>query len=135
MNKISVKGLIVAVVVAVALDLAWSVALLVYISGGSADKTVVAAAVETYKQDNTYLAISLVLGMLTTVLGGYIVGRMAKTAKLFNAVLLGCIGLVFNAFTVADVPLWFNFLNFTLLVPAAIYGATLAVPKASASNA
>jgi hypothetical protein len=129
MKDISIKGLVVAAVVALALDFAWSAALLFHISGATADEAAVAAAMETLLQDDTYLAISLVLGLLTTLLGGYIVARIARTAKVFNAMLFGCIGIVLNVFTAADLPLWFNLLNFLLLIPAAVFGAALSIPK------
>jgi hypothetical protein len=135
MRNISIKGLIAAVAVAVTLDIAWSVALLFHIAGLTADQAAVAGAVDEYLRNNAYLGLSLVLGLLTTILGGYIVARIAKVAALINAVCFGCIGVAFNLLTAADLPLWFNFLNLLLLIPAAIFGASLTVPRLSAPNA
>jgi len=72
-----------------------------------------------------FLLSSVVLGSLTTVAGGYLAARIAKSYPYFNALGLGLLGAAFGLLFWSQYPLWFNVLGLVLVVPAALLGARL----------
>jgi len=72
-----------------------------------------------------FLLPSMVLGSLTTVVGGYLAARIAKSYPYFNALALGLLGAAFGLLFWPQYPIWFNLLSLVLVVPAALLGAHL----------
>lgn len=70
---------------------------------------------------------SLILGSLTTVVGGYVAGRYGKDAPITNALLFGLLGVAVGwLFVDKEAPLWFNIPGFMSIIPAAIFGGYVA---------
>ncbi|THF63291.1 hypothetical protein [Pseudothauera rhizosphaerae] len=69
---------------------------------------------------------SIVLGTLTTILGGYVAARIAKKRLYVNAGVVGGLGILIGLLPAQDNPLWFNIICFLTVVPAAILGGYLA---------
>jgi NADH:ubiquinone oxidoreductase subunit 6 (subunit J) len=74
-----------------------------------------------------FLLSGVVLGSLTTVAGGYLAARIAKSYPYFNALALGLLGAAYGLLFWSQYPLWFNILGLVLVVPAALLGAHLLV--------
>ena len=72
-----------------------------------------------------FLSSSAVLGSLTTVAGGYLAARIAKSYPYFNALALGLLGAAFGLLFWSQYPPWFNILGLVIVVPAALLGARL----------
>ena len=84
-------------------------------------------------QDNGYLVAGLLLGTLTTVLGGYLVARIAKKMPFFNALAVGLMSLIAGIVLGGngdEVPLWYQIMGYITVIPAALAGARLAQRKA-----
>lgn len=81
--------------------------------------------VESTFQDPTYLLISGLLGLLATVLGGYVAAKLAHAAPLLNAACVGVFGVVLGILFIGKSPLWFALIGIILTLPAAIVGGIL----------
>lgn len=84
------------------------------------------ASVRAFTQTTPFLIYGLVLGTLTTVIGGYIAGRIGKGAPYLNAALLGATGIVIGLLLSSNQPLWFSLIAYALAIPAALLGGKIA---------
>lgn len=93
----------------------------------NASQQQVHAAAMALAIDPGYLRAALILGTASTVVGGYLVARLARQIPYFNALAYAVLGvalsLVFSAMAVADFPLWFRVVAIGLTVPASLVGA------------
>jgi hypothetical protein len=83
-------------------------------------------------QDNGYLMVGLLLGTMTTVLGGYLAARIAKTLPLYNGLAVGVLGLFAGVFLgggTEESPWWYLTVGYLSVIPAALVGAWLAQQK------
>ncbi len=81
--------------------------------------------VESALQQPAYLLIGGVLGLLATVLGGYVAARVADVAPLLNAACVGVFGVVLGILFIGNSPIWFSLIGILLTLPAAIAGGVL----------
>ena len=105
------------------------------ISAGASQEDIRTVA-DRVKQMDGYLLCSLVIGTLTTVLGGYATGRIAKQLPLINACAVGVIGIGLGIIlgSPGESPWWFNTIGYLTNVPAAIVGGYLARRKNEGSR-
>lgn len=139
MGKLSIKGILIAFVVMLVIDLLAGLALLA-IAMGSEGSSLQAlpsaeqqAAIEAILQTSAYLVASLVVGLMTTAIGGYLAARIAKHDFHLNAAVFGVVGVVFGLLFAGSFPVWFNVAAFVLNVPAALLGGNVAKGKALAA--
>jgi MFS family permease len=73
------------------------------------------------------LVVFLVVGTLTTVVGGYVCARWVRRDVFIHALALGGVGLL-TALALADftLPLWFTATGLVSAVPATLLGAVVA---------
>ncbi len=115
-----------------ALDLLSGVGSFIVFSGDAlttgATQEEIAVVAKILEQDSGYLLFSLLVGTLSTVLGGYIAGRRAKQLPLFNACAVGVLGLAAGVFLggQSEGSAWFSVIGFISTLPAAIMGGSLA---------
>ncbi|MFQ5938004.1 MAG: hypothetical protein ACE5LB_16510 [Acidiferrobacterales bacterium] len=81
--------------------------------------------IEKTLREPPYLLLGGVLGLLATVLGGYVAARVADVAPLLNAACVGVFGVVLGILFIGQSPLWFSLLGILLTPPAAIVGGVL----------
>ena len=74
------------------------------------------------------LFASLLIGTFSTVLGGYIVARIAKNIPLFNACAVGVVGIAAAVLLggQSESPWLFNAFGYLSMIPKAIVGGWLA---------
>lgn len=72
-----------------------------------------------------YLLLGGLLGLLGTVVGGYVAAKFSDAAPLLNAACVGLFGVVLGIFFIGDSPLWFAVIGIVLTLPAAIAGGIL----------
>ncbi|MEH6451296.1 MAG: hypothetical protein V7765_21725 [Oleispira sp.] len=123
MKDISFKGIIIALVIAIVLD----------IVSGIAGAFVF---MDSFKNANEglptdFLVFSLIISFITTVIGGYISANIGNLAPYKNALIFAGIGMVLSMATSTFDPIWFDTIGLISLIPAAILGASLAVKKDS----
>jgi hypothetical protein len=72
-----------------------------------------------------YLRAVLILGTATTVVGGFMVARIARSLPYFNALAYGVVGILLNLVPASTLPTWLKVVGIGLTVPAALLGAYL----------
>jgi len=136
MAKVSIKGIIVGTLVTLLLDIVGGIALMFALGGASLFELPAeeqSAGIDAFSLSTPYLTIGMVIGLLTTVFGGYLAARIAKREAYLNSGLLGAVGIVIGLAFASGFPVWFNAVAFLLTVPAALLGGHLA--KRTYSNA
>ena len=123
MKDISFKGIIIAMVIAILLD----------IVSGIAGAFVFVDSFKNVSEGlpTDFLIFSLIISCITTVIGGYISANIGKLAPYKNALIFAGIGIILNISTSTFDPVWFDIIGLIFLVPAVILGASLAVKKDS----
>jgi hypothetical protein len=81
--------------------------------------------IESTFQEPKYLLLGGLLGLLGTVVGGYVAAKFADAAPLLNAACVGLFGVVLGIFIIGESPLWFAVIGILLTLPAAIAGGIL----------
>ncbi len=81
--------------------------------------------IETTFREPKYLLLGGSLGLLGTVVGGYVAAKFADAAPLLNAACVGLFGVVLGIFFIGESPLWFGVIGILLTLPAAIAGGIL----------
>jgi predicted membrane channel-forming protein YqfA (hemolysin III family) len=86
-------------------------------------------AITALTKGNSFLIFNMIIGSLTTVLGGYIAGRVAKREIYLNSGVIGLVGIAFGIMFGDHYPTWYNLAAFITVVPLALAGGYLAKPK------
>jgi len=124
--RLSVRALAVALISMLALDLVLGFVVLIVWPGNvstSADFAALTAQPE-------YLAVALVLGTMTTVVGGSICARLAPTVPYWHAAVFGVLSIAAGLMlSDATQPAWFTALATLVSLPAAIYGGHMGLKK------
>jgi hypothetical protein len=130
MRGISIKAIVLASLAVIGIDIVSGIALAT-IFGGPAlnadmtDEQLKQAAAAMVEQPG-YLTAALILGTGSTILGGYLAARLARTVPYFNALAFGVLGVVLGVLTSSELPTWFRVVGLGLTVPAALLGAWFA---------
>ena len=130
MPNISIRAVLLASLAVLGVDIVSSMLLTQMFGGpgfgsGLSDEQI-RAAYQVLLQDVRYLTFGLILGTASTVLGGYLAARLARTVPYFNALAFGMLGLLISSFGAGDLPTWFKVIGLLLTLPAALLGGHLA---------
>jgi hypothetical protein len=129
MKNIRLWAICVAFIAELVADLIISSVTLAVLADGSLssdlDQEALSKATETVLDSSEFLMSRVILGTATTVGGGYLAARLAKTFPYYNGLGIGLIGLIFGILQWGE-PLWLNFFAIVMTIPASIYGAHLA---------
>jgi hypothetical protein len=127
MRSIDIKAVVLATLAVFGIDFFSGVMLFAVFAEVplNATQEQVQAASLALNRNGDYLTAALVLGTASTVLGGYLVARMARSVPYFNALAFGVLGVVLALLLSRDLPLWFMIVGFGLTLPAALFGAYL----------
>ena len=121
MQGLSIKGIAVATIIVLLADVIAAIALTVALGNGQPTAALAAST--------SFLLGSAVFGTLSTVLGGYVAARIAKTRYYANAGVIAGLGILIGVLTAKEYPFWFNVVGFILVLPAALLGGHLAKPR------
>ncbi|MEJ0085998.1 MAG: hypothetical protein WDO72_09965 [Pseudomonadota bacterium] len=129
MTKIRLWAICVAFIAELVADLIISSITLAVLADGTLsadlDQEALRKATEAVIDSSGFLMSRVILGTATTIGGGYLAARLAKTYPYYNGLGIGLIGLIFGILQWGD-PLWLNFFAIVMTIPASIYGAHLA---------
>ena len=130
MKKINLKAVILAMLLVVALDVVIAIVLMAVLGPTHAKEGMASKetsdTVVAISRSATFLLASLVLGLLSTAVGGYIAARIAKKDQYLNASIIGLLGILLGVFTAGNYPLWFDVAAFLSTLPAALLGGHFA---------
>jgi hypothetical protein len=137
LNKVAIAvGIAVDVVLSVVLVL--GVAIFMFSTGMVKEDD--DAALEGWLNHPGFLAMEFVLSVLPTVLAGFIAGRMAKREQTRHALWVGVVMLALYAILTfipmdgPSEPLWFDLLSLVVVIPAALAGGHLSIPRTPATR-
>lgn len=130
MPNINIKAVMLATVAVFGVDIISGMILISVFGGPALDSGLsdeqMRRALQVLFQDVRYLTLTLLLGTASTVLGGYLAARLARSVPYFNALAFGVLGLLVSALTSGDLPTWFKIVGFGLTLPAALLGGHIA---------
>ena len=83
---------------------------------------------ESLPQNQGFLVIAGLAGLLATVLGGYVAGKVGKPAVLLNAGCVGVVGIILGVFFLDELSLKVDPITISVMLtlPAALLGGLLA---------
>jgi hypothetical protein len=131
MHNISLKGIILAIMLVVALDTISGIAIMPIFFGGDALDAEMTEqerndAITAVTLTTNFLLTSLIRGVLSIMVGGYVAVRIAKKEPYLNAGAFGAAGIILKVLFLKTLPLWFNVSSLLLVLPAALLGGQLA---------
>ena len=133
MDRFSLKGIILAILLMLVLDAISGVAFMGVMGSHAFQEGLteqqVNEALAAVTLNRNFLLWSLILGTLSTIVAGYVAARIAKREPYLNAGVVGVLGIVIGLIFSGDYPLWFNVTGFLLVLPAALLGGHLARPR------
>jgi hypothetical protein len=89
----------------------------------AADDAARKAVLDALLANPEYLRAVLILGTASTVLGGFLVARIARSIPYFNGLAYGLLALALNLWPTPGEPAWFRVIGIGLTLPAALLGA------------
>jgi hypothetical protein len=130
MHNISVRAVVLASLAVFGVDIIANYVLIRLFDGpvfdpGLSDEQL-RAAMRVLYQDARFMTLALILGTASTILGGYLAARLARSVPYFNALAFGVLGLTLGVLTAGELPLWSKIVGFGLTLPAALLGGHIA---------
>ncbi|GFE83863.1 hypothetical protein GCM10011487_58630 [Steroidobacter agaridevorans] len=134
MQNISIRAVILATLAVLGIDI-FSGMLLTQMFGGPGwgtelSREEIRRAYQVLMQDVRYLALGLLLGTASTVLGGYLAARLARSMPYYNALAFGVLGILISMIGAGDLPTWVKIVGLGLSLPAAVLGGHIAKLRA-----
>lgn len=132
MTRFDPKAIIVAMLLSLALDVVGGIALVTAFGAqvtSQMSPEEAQAAIRAVTETGGFMFASLVYGTATTVFGGFVAARLARSHPYFNALAVGLLGLVLGLLMGGEAPFWFEALAFLASVPAAVAGGHLALRR------
>jgi CBS domain containing-hemolysin-like protein len=126
MSSIDIRAIVLATLAVFGIDFVTGIVLFNMFSGNqvaNASDEQMRAAAEALAHDADYLRAALILGTASTVVGGFLVARIARRIPYFNALAYGVLGMALSTLTTGTLPVWFRVVGIGLTVPAALFGA------------
>ena len=128
MGNIDIRAIVLATLAVFGIDFVTGIVLFSVFTEtvANANEEQVRAAAQALANDPGYLRAALILGTASTIVGGFLVARIARSIPYFNALAYGVLGIVLSALMSGDLPTWFRVVGIALTVPASLLGAYLA---------
>lgn len=109
--------MIIGIIVMSILDLIGGIAGFMLFAGSMSEDVI-----KALHSNTGFLLYALVLGFLTTSLGGYICAKFGKLAPYKNSAIFGAIGVIIGLFFATFDPVWFDIVSTVAVIPAAMLG-------------
>ena len=130
MPSISIRAVILATLAVLGIDILSGMVLTQMFGGPGFDtnlsKEEIRRAYQVLMQDVRYLTFGLILGTASTVLGGYLAARLARSMPYYNALAFGVLGMLISMIGSGDLPTWLKIVGLGLSLPAAVLGGHIA---------
>ena len=124
MGNISIKGIIIAVVVTTIMDIVSSL-VGVYLFSDGFDEV----SISNLANNSSFLIFGMILGALSTIIGGYISAYFGKLAPYKNVAIYAVLGVLIGFAFVGGGPLWYYNMGMLLIIPASLFGGYLFAAK------
>jgi CBS domain containing-hemolysin-like protein len=125
MRGIDLKAIVLATLAVFGIDFASSLALVAVFAEPLVNATdqQAQAAMRALAHNPSYLKAAIVLGTASSIVGGYLVARLAGSLPYFNALAFGVVGTLLGALFSGDLPPWSRIIGLGLTIPASLLGA------------
>jgi hypothetical protein len=127
MRSLDIRAIVLATLAVIGIDfLVGSVLMSAYAGeqiAVAADDAARKAVFDALAANPEYLRAVLILGTASTVLGGFLVARIARSIPYFNGLAYGVVAIVLNLWPIQGLPTWFKVVGIGLTLPAALLGA------------
>lgn len=134
MQNISIRAVILATLAVLGIDIVSGLALNQMFGGPAWDSELsreeMQRAYQVLMQDVRYLTLGLVLGTASTVLGGYLAARLARSMPYYNALAFGVLSILISTIGAGNLPTWVKIVGLGLSLPAAVLGGHIAKLRA-----
>ncbi len=138
MPNISIRAVMLATLAVLGIDIVTGMVLTQMFGGPGLDSGLtqdeIRRAYQVLMQDVRYLTLGMIFGTASTVLGGYLAARLARSMPYFNALAFGVLGMLISMIGTGDLPTWFKVVGLLLSLPAAVLGGHLAKLRMSKST-
>lgn len=92
------------------------------------------SAAKALAKNREYLTVALILGTASTVVGGFLIDRLARSLPYYNALAFGVLGILVSLAISSDIPTWALVVGLGLTIPAALLGVYLSKRLRTASG-
>jgi len=125
MKHIDLRAIVLATLAVFGIDFVTGIVLFSVFTEqvANASEEQIRAAATALATDPGYLRAALVLGTASTVVGGFLVARIARSIPYFNALAYGVLGMLLSVLMTGELPTWFRVVGIGLTVPASLCGA------------
>jgi hypothetical protein len=130
-KNIDLRAIVLATLAVIGIDFVRDIVLFNVFTDNvaTASEEQVRAAAAALMTNFRYLSATLVLGTASTVLGGFLVARIARSIPYFNALGYGVVCIVLGmVLTTVEAPTWFEVVGIGSTVPASLLGAYFGKP-------
>lgn len=135
MQNISIRAVILATLAVLGIDIVSGMVLTQMFGGpgwgAGLSREEIERAYQVLMQDVRYLTLGLLLGTASTVLGGYLAARLARSMPYYNALAFGVLGILISTIGAGSLPTWVKVVGLGLSLPAAVLGGHFAKLKMS----
>jgi hypothetical protein len=125
-KTISIKAIILGVLTDIGGTFLFSVIFGILAGIAMAVKGITAAEMTERLEQPVFLISNLVIGLIFTLLGGLVAGRIAKRSELLHGGIVGGISIIFSLTFLSSVPVLYNAVALPLVIPAAVLGGFIA---------
>jgi nitrate/nitrite transporter NarK len=81
--------------------------------------------------NNLYISLSMIIGAIFSILGGFVAARIAKQNKLMNSAIIGIACEIVGIYTIFNgksfLPTWYHVMAFIITIPLTLIGGALAI--------
>lgn len=124
--RLSARALAVGLITMLALDLVSGIAVLFLWPGDTSTPADIAAIAA----QPAYLAVTFVLGTMTTAVGGGLCARLASSLPYWHAATFGVLSVVAGLLLSDPTqPLWFTVMAVLVTIPSAVYGGHVGLKR------
>jgi len=125
MKKIRIKAILIGLITLIVLDSLGEALLTVAFTGGLRGD-----AVRAVYGEPMFLMLRTLVGVLSIIVGGYILAKIAKVAIYLNAAIVGVLSLALTVLSYdGNLPAWFSIVGLVFPFPATLLGAYFAKRK------
>lgn len=119
MKNFNIKAILIGLVTLIVLDGVSAVLLAAALAGGFDGE-----AMRALNGGTLFLILRTLVGVLSIMVGGYVLAKIAKTSIYLNAAIAGAVSLLLTVLSYdGSLPAWFNIVGFIFPFPATLLGA------------
>jgi nitrate/nitrite transporter NarK len=127
-KKISILAIVIGIIVdMVGTMIASSIFTVIFVTTNHLD----IHKIKELNINNLYISLSMIIGFIFSILGGFIAARIAKQSKLMHSAVIGIACELLGVYTIlagnSVLPTWYHVMAFIITIPVSMCGGLLAI--------